>query len=110
MDAELKRKAANANVVNLPTERSLAEDLEKIRRDLNDVVGALALLGIRRCSQCKQFLKSDPGTFFDSGELVCYECVPGWWSSMSGQLGIVEREKLEAGLTTWLRRYHAQRW
>jgi hypothetical protein len=89
-----------------PTERSLAEALEQVQRDLNSVVNALALLGIKRCSQCKQFFRAEPGSLFDCGELVCHGCVPGWWSSLSGQLSITERERLEASLSSWLRRYH----
>ncbi|MBZ5522100.1 MAG: hypothetical protein LAP21_07645 [Acidobacteriia bacterium] len=84
----------------------MSEALEQVQRDLNSVFNALALLGIKRCSQCKQFFRAEPGSLFDCGELICYGCVPGWWSSLSGQLGITEREKLEASLSAWLRRYH----
>jgi hypothetical protein len=90
---------------NLPG-NSLSEALERVQRDVSDVVAALALLGIKRCSQCKQFFSAEPGALFDYGKLVCYRCVPAWWSSLSAQVGVIEREKLEATLSAWLRRYH----
>jgi formylmethanofuran dehydrogenase subunit E len=74
---------------------------------LHDVIEALALLGIRRCSQCKQFFSSsDPGALFGNGKLVCYGCIPEWWSSLSRQIDVTEREKLETKLSAWLRKYH----
>jgi hypothetical protein len=99
---QLERSQSNGS-----TNGSLTEKLAQAQRDLNDVIGALALLGIKRCTQCKQFFAtSDPGALFGNGTLVCYGCVPEWWQSRSGQLDAGEREKLETRLSAWLRKYH----
>jgi hypothetical protein len=88
-------------------ENSLFETVSRVERDLNDMMGALALLGVKRCSQCRQFFRGDdPGALFGNGQLVCYGCVPNWWSSVSVRLGIIDREQTEAKLATWLRKYH----
>jgi hypothetical protein len=83
------------------------ETLSHVEHDLSDVIAALALLGVKRCSQCKQFVRaSEPGTLFDYGELVCYDCVAKWWPRVSAQLNIVDRESIEGKLAAWLRKYH----
>ena len=88
-------------------EPSLFETVSHIQQDVTALMDALAILGIKRCSECKQFLNSsDPGSLFDSGQLVCYRCVPNWWSSFSTKLVVADREKLEAKLSSWLRKYH----
>jgi len=88
-------------------EASLFETLSHVEHDLNDVIAALALLGVKRCSQCKQFFRSsEPGTLFDYGQFVCYECVSTWWPKLSAQLNVVDREKIEGKLSSWLRKYH----
>jgi hypothetical protein len=88
-------------------EDSLFESLARIQRDLNDLIGALALLGAKRCSQCRQFFRSaEPGALFESAEVVCYKCVPDWWSSFSQRFGVAERERTEGKLASWLRKYH----
>jgi predicted Zn-ribbon and HTH transcriptional regulator len=90
-----------------PAENSVFENLSRVERDLNDVMGALALLGVKRCSQCRHFYRSaDPGELIDCGEIVCYGCVPIWWPSQSGRLGIADRERTEGKLASWLRKYH----
>jgi hypothetical protein len=90
-----------------PAEHSLFETLSRVEHDLSDMVGALALLGVKRCSQCKQFFRStDPGALFDGGQLVCFACVPGWWPSFSMRLGVADREQTEGKLASWLRKYH----
>ena len=90
-----------------PTESSLFETLVRMEHDLSDVIGGLALLGVKRCSQCRQFFgTADPGALFDYGKLVCYACIPEWWHSLSSQIGIAEREQIEAKLSPWLRKYH----
>jgi hypothetical protein len=89
------------------TEDAPFETLSHVEHDLNDVIDALALLGVKRCSQCKQFFRaSDPGTLFDYGKLVCYDCISTWWPSLSAQINVVDREKLEGKLSAWLRKYH----
>jgi hypothetical protein len=90
-----------------PTENSLFATLARVDHDLNDLIGALALLGVKRCSRCRQFFRcADPGALFDCGQLVCYGCIPDWWSSMSVRLGITDRERIEAKLASWLRKHH----
>jgi hypothetical protein len=92
---------------NDATEGSLSEKLTQTQHELNDVINALALLGVKRCSQCKQFFSSaDPGALFGNGNFVCYGCVPEWWHSLSSEIDITEREKLETKLSAWLRKYH----
>jgi hypothetical protein len=78
-----------------------------IERDLNALIGAVALLGLKRCSQCGQFYRgADSGALFDGGELVCYGCVAAWWSAQSPELSAVDRQKLETKLASWLRKHH----
>jgi hypothetical protein len=88
-------------------ENPLFATLTRVEHDLNDLIGALALLGVKRCSQCRQFFRSsDPGALFDYGQLVCFGCIPDWWSSASMRLGIGERERIEGKLSSWLRKLH----
>ena len=88
-------------------ESSVFDTLSRIEHDLNDLVDALALLGVKRCSCCRHFFRSsEPGPLFDYGKLVCFTCIPSWWSSQSSQLGVMEREKIESKLSAWLRKYH----
>lgn len=106
MNAEIRDKISEMDAANRASEGSTAEELAQLQKDVNSVLAALALLGVKRCSQCKQFLKCEPGSFFECGDLICYSCVPGWWTGASARLGVTEREKLEANLSSWLRRYH----
>jgi len=86
---------------------SLFETVTRVEHDLKDLIGALALLGVKRCSQCRQFFRcADPGALFDNGQLVCYSCIPNWWSSLSTRLGVTDRERTEGKLASWLRKYH----
>jgi hypothetical protein len=88
-------------------ENSVFASLSRVEHDLNDLIGALALLGVKRCSQCRQFFRSvEPGALFVYGQLVCYKCVPDWWSSYSRRLGVADRERAEGKLASWLRKYH----
>lgn len=90
-----------------PAEDSLLQAVEHMEHDLNDIVAAFALLGIKRCSECRQFfLSSEAGALFDCGQLICYACIPGWWHSLSAQLSVADREKVEGKLSSWLRKYH----
>ncbi len=80
---------------------------EKVARhelDLERVKDALALLGVNACSWCSKFFRrSDPGSLFDAGELVCYGCIREWWPQRCTQLSTKERESLEGKLVFWLR-------
>ncbi len=88
-------------------DRSLFEVVSRIENDLNDLIGGLALLGVKRCSRCTQFFRSaEPGALFDCGQIVCYKCVPDWWSSSSARMQIADREQTEGKLALWLRKYH----
>jgi len=90
-----------------PVENSVFETMVRVEHDLGDVIAAFALLGIKRCSQCKQFFRSaDPGALFENGHIVCYKCIPDWWAASSQRLGVTDREKLEGKLAPWLRKYH----
>ena len=90
-----------------PVENSLFEAISHIEQDVNGLVGALALLGVKRCSQCRQFFRcADPGVLFDYGKVICFGCIPEWWSSQSGQISIASREEIEGKLASWLRKYH----
>ena len=84
----------------------LLETVTRMEKDIADLVGALALFGVGRCSQCRQFFRSDPGVFFDYGKAVCYQCIPDWWSSLSVQISVSDREAIEAKLAPWLRKHH----
>ncbi len=88
-------------------EDSVIASLAHVEHDVEDLVAALALLGVKRCSRCRQFFRStDPGALFDAGPLVCYTCIPDWWSSLSTQIGVADRERIEGKLAPWLRKHH----
>lgn len=107
METALRHESSQNNGTRSSSDGSEADALSHMKRDINDLVSALALLGIGRCSQCRQFFqRSDPGALFDYGQLVCYECILDWWASVSSQLSVNDREKVEAKLAPWLRKYH----
>jgi hypothetical protein len=90
-----------------PADDSLFATMARVEHDLNDLIEALALLGVKRCSQCRKFFRcADPGALFDCGQLVCYGCIPAWWSSLSMRLGVTDRERIEGKLASWLRKHH----
>jgi hypothetical protein len=87
--------------------QATTETVAQLRTEVQEVIKALALLGIQRCCCCRRFFRaSETGALFDYGEVVCYSCVPDWWKSVSGQLSVHDREKLESKLASWLRKYH----
>jgi mono/diheme cytochrome c family protein len=91
----------------VPPEPSPFETLSNLEQDLKAVMEALALLGVARCSQCRNFFRcSDPGALFDCGTLICYGCIPVWWSSESSRLNIADRERIAGKLASWLRKNH----
>jgi len=107
MEQRLSSEHAHVNGIHVASESSCPDRLSDIERDVKDLIGALVQLGVKRCSQCKQFFRSsDPGALFENGEIVCYSCIPNWWSSRSPELSIADRNKIEAKLSSWLRRYH----
>ena len=63
-------------------ERSLGFD-----RDLSALIDGLALLGVKDAPNVAEFFRcSDSGALFDAGDLVCYSCVPAWWSARAPEL------------------------
>jgi len=106
MQQELGNGVSEVGTPDL-AEDSLFGTLTRVEHDLNDLIEALALLGVKRCSQCRKFFRSsDPGVLFDCGQLVCYGCIPDWWPSLSNRLGVTDRERIEGKLASWLRKYH----
>src|SRR6202795_236788 len=80
---------------------ALFESVSRVEHDVDDLIGALALLGVKRCSQCRQFFRSaEPGALFDCGQIVCYKCISDWWSSLSQHLGVTDRERTEGKLAS----------
>jgi hypothetical protein len=85
----------------------LDETLGQHQVELDRLKEAFSLLGVNPCSQCKKFFRrSDPGTLFDAGELVCYGCIHDWWARRSLELSAKDRENIESKLVFWLRDFH----
>jgi hypothetical protein len=107
MEQGLNYELSRGGGTSIPPEASPFDNLSEIEQDLKAVMGALALLGVARCSECKQFFRcSDLGALFDCGKLICYGCIPPWWSSQSSRLGIADRERVAGKLASWLRKNH----
>lgn len=107
MQTELAKLSLPAPIHD-PADSPSSETLTRLKLDVEAVISALALLGVKRCSQCRQFFQcSDPGALFDAGQLVCFGCIPEWWSSVSAGIGIADRERIEGKLAAWLRKYHS---
>jgi hypothetical protein len=88
-------------------EKRLDERLGGIERDLERLKGGLGLLGVKPCSWCGAFYRrSEPGSLLDCGDLVCFDCIPQWWSQKSPQLSVHDREKDELLLRRWLVSHH----
>ena len=67
MTVGLEREFSQGSETN-SAEDSSFETLSHVEHDLNDIIAALALLGVKRCSQCRQFFRaSEPGALFDQG-------------------------------------------
>ena len=106
METRLNYEVSQGNETQGPAQDTFAS-LSGIERDVHDLIDGLALLGVKRCSQCKQFFRSaDPGALFDSGKLVCFGCIPEWWSAYSRQLTVTNRDEVSGKLASWLRKYH----
>ena len=103
---ELNRNSHDALTPDLP-DHPLFPDLSQMQHDLQDLTDALALLGVKRCSECKKFFRcSDQGALFDCGKIVCFSCVPGWWQKASQRFSREDRDRIAAQLSSWLRKYH----
>jgi diadenosine tetraphosphatase ApaH/serine/threonine PP2A family protein phosphatase len=89
------------------TANGSSSTLSSLQRDLDALIDGMALLGVKRCTQCGQFFRSaDAGALFDGGELICYGCVPNWWATQSPEMNAPDRKRLEARLATWMRKNH----
>jgi len=105
METQLHQNVAPTN--GSMAKASSSEAITELQHDLNGLVAALALLDIKRCSQCRQFFRSTgPGVLFDYGPLVCYGCLPGWWTVFSAATTTDDRLKVAAKLASWLRKHH----
>jgi hypothetical protein len=86
---------------------SAEEALARHQFEIDRLKEALALLGVAPCSCCEKFFRrTEPGSLFDGGQLVCYGCVREWWPTRGAQLDTKEHENLEGKLVFWLRDYH----
>src|SRR5271157_4632321 len=69
---------------------SLEERLTRLERELEHQKTGLAALGVKPWSRCDIFyLRSNPGTLFNCGELVCFNCIQQWWLDRSPNLSRV---------------------
>lgn len=86
----------------------ILERLARAERDLEQMRYGLDLLGVRRCSLCKQFFQSsDQSALFNDGtELVCFGCIQEWWPAYSGTLEVADRQSIERKLVRWLGAHH----
>lgn len=81
----------------------LDERLTRVERELKELKDGLRLLGMKSCSWCIRFFRSDGGSnLFDGGELVCGDCIQEWWEFRRKHLVVKERELIERRLTIWL--------
>ena len=104
---QIRCELSSAEKAASPAESNSFATIEHLEQELKDVLGALALLGMSRCSQCKQFFRAaDPGALFDGGQPVCFACIPEWWSVASARMAAGECERIAAKLASWLRKHH----
>src|ERR1700683_2108781 len=85
--------------------------LARVERDLEQMRDGLALVGVKRCENCRRFYRtSDAAALFDDGvEAVCYGCVPEWWPRRGGEMELSDREPIEHRLIRWLVAHHNAR-
>src|ERR1700693_2799541 len=86
----------------------ILERLARMELDLQQMRDGLALVGVRRCENCKKFYRcSDAALLFDDGaETVCYVCIHEWWPKRGGELELKDRETIEHKLVRWLVAHH----
>jgi hypothetical protein len=93
---------------SLPSELSSREDLARVERDLANIRDGLALLGIKPCSSCGKFFRTnDASNLFDCGGIVCFRCIPEWWSRKCPELSVSARAPIERSLVRWMISQHA---
>ncbi len=80
----------------------ILERLARVERDLQQLLDGMALLGVKRCENCRKFYRtSDTAALFDDGvEAVCFGCVHEWWPRRSGE------SPIEHKLVRWLVAHH----
>lgn len=89
------------------TEKSLEERLASVERSLQHIKDGLGLLGLKPCTWCGVlYRRSDAGALFHYDELVCFNCIPHWWSHRCPELSVSERQKAERELRQWLVSHH----
>jgi len=88
-------------------EKGPDERLASLERGLEHLKAGLGLLGVKPCNWCGIFFRrSDPGTLFDCGEVICFDCIPRWWLHRSPGLSANDRQRVESGLRRWLVTHH----
>jgi hypothetical protein len=89
-------------------EAEMLERLARVEMDLQRMREGLALVGVRRCENCRKFYRcSDAAVLFDDGaETVCYDCIHEWWPRRGGELERKDREAIEHKLVRWLVAHH----
>ena len=82
--------------------------LARVEQEMQQLRDGLALLGVKRCENCKRFYRSsDAAALFDDGvEMVCYVCIHEWWPRRGGELELKDRETIEHKLVRWLVAHH----
>ena len=91
-------------------EQPITDMLTRIERELELLRHGLSLLEVKPCLQCRRFYRAEPGALFDGGgALVCFGCVPDWWTRRSPELNLKDRESTEHRLVRWLLAHHGAR-
>jgi len=103
--------ASSVHATIFSMDDGLAEILERLaraERELERMRSGLSMLGIKRCSSCQAFfhLTDSAALFADSGESVCYGCIPAWWPARSETLDSTDRLPIEHRLVRWLVAHH----
>src|ERR1035438_4288059 len=82
--------------------------LAGIELELQQLREGVALLGVKRCENCRKFFRSsDAAALFDDGvEMVCYSCVHEWWPKRGGEMELKDRVAIEHKLVRWLVNHH----
>lgn len=88
------------------SEGNLDERLTRIERELERQKTGLGLLGVKPCSRCAIYQRSDHGALFSCGELVCFNCIQQWWLDRCPKLSPNDRLRTESELCRWLLNHH----
>jgi len=89
------------------SEKRFDERLASLERGLKHLQDGLGLLGVKPCTWCGVYYRrSEPGALFHCGELVCFNCIPQWWSHLCPELNVADRQRVERELRRWLVSHH----